>query len=445
MNRHLYLLLALGAASCEIPAPKGFYCGKTSLIVRDDELAGDVRLRVKMTQDDNEPGIASLGYSLDEGVTWYPATIEGQVTDLESDEEGVKADIVWNSAADLGKGVFENVSLRVAGFSECGLWNTDQVDELTIDNSEALDEGCTVEVETPDSPSDGPVVVNFTLSHPEGLDAYVAPRWTADGGETWAQLSIIAGDCDGDGVQDKLSGLSTSEDGVEHCLTWDSQLDLASDEDVTIELSCGVGYAEDSVASTDSFEIENDPAPGLDEVIITEIQPDYASSGDYVEFYNRTNHILNLYGVVVERYKGEITEGEEPTKSYTFDHPSGFVLLYPGEYLLLGETDDEGANGCIEPDEIYGSGFSLSADSQIHLVLDGDVIMALDFQEGSTRDATWFFDEDVALGIDPSKMTSNSWDSFDNWCSQSSSIETCEAYDDDLGLGTPGYENDPCP
>ncbi len=446
MNRPLpwLLIAAFGLTSCEVPESKPFFCGRPSLSVRDEAPAGDVRLRATLYQDDAEPATLTIGYSLDEGETWSVATLAEATQNLESSEEGVKNNFVWDSAADLGKGTFENVSLRAVGFSACGLWDTDQVDGVTIDNSGALAEGCTVAVETPDAPEDGPVVIKYTLSHPDSLAAYVAPSWSSDGGATWSQISLEEGDCDGDGEDDRLSDRSTSPDGVEHCLTWDSQLDFASDEEVIVELACGVGYAEDSTATTDPFAVENDPTPGPNEVIITELQPDYASSGDFLELYNRTDHILNLAGVTINRYKGTIDEDEDP-KDFTFDDPTGSVLLYPGDYLLLAETDDESGNGCLEPDVLWGDDFSLSDDSQIQIVLDGEVLTTLDFQEVTGREEAWVFDEGVSLGLDPEKLDSSSWDDFGNWCAQSSTIAECDDYTDELGLGTPGAANDTCP
>lgn len=446
MNRFQVALLlgALVTTSCEFPEPKPFFCGRSGFEVRDEQPSGDVRLRAWLHQADAEPGTVSIGYSLDQGLSWYPATIEGETQGLETSDDGVRVDFVWDSVADLGQGVFEDVSLRIAGYSACGAWDVGQVDGVRVDNSAAPDDGCTVSVDTPSSPEDGPIVLEYTLVHPEGLPAYVAPSWSKDGGETWSPLTTIDGDCDGDGVDDGLSDLTTSLEGVAHCLAWDSQLDFASDEEVLVQLSCGVGYSEDSTATTDAFTVENDPTPGPDEVIITEIQPDYASSGDYVELYNRTDHILNLNGVDLMRWKGAIEDTETP-KTFTFSDPSGTVLLYPGDYLLVAETDDEGANGCLEPDVLWGEDFSLSADSQIQLQLDGEVLTWLDFQETSGRTATWEFEEGVSIGINPNRMGSDSWTDFDNWCAQTSTIASCEDYDDELGLGTPGAENDPCP
>ncbi len=440
----LLLLAPLGAVSCEIPEMKSFYCGSPSLSVRDDVPAGDVRLRAKLRQDDSEPATVAIGYSTDGGETWYEATLEGETQGLASSPDGEKNDFVWDSRSDLGKGKFEGVSLRVTAFSECGLWATDQVDEVTVDNSETLDDGCTVEVKEPDSPEDGPIVVEYTLYHPEGLDAYIAPTFSTDGGETWSQVSLLETDCDGDGASEKLSGLGTSTEGVDHCFTWDSQLDFASDESVVLEIACGVGYGEDSVVQTGAFDVENDPAPGLDEVIITELMPEYASSGDYFELYNRTDHILDLNGLQVQRYKGEIDSDSVP-KEFSFDDPSGSLLLYPGEYLLVAETDDEGSNGCLEPDALWGDAYSMSDNSTIFLIYNGETITTLAFLEVTRGGSEWIFDEDVAYGLDPDKYDSNSWSSFDNWCAQSSSIETCEDYGSETGFGTPGAVNDACP
>ena len=164
---------ALGT-SCEVPGPKPFFCGRVSLTVRDDEPSGDVRLRANLRQDDEEPGDINIAWSTDvsdenPNPTWHIASIEGQTTDLASNEEGIDYELVWQSAHDLGKGTFENVSLRVVGFSECGAWDVEQEDGYTVNNEDAPGDGCTVSVEDVESPVDGPVTVNFTLVHPDSL------------------------------------------------------------------------------------------------------------------------------------------------------------------------------------------------------------------------------------------------------------------------------------
>lgn len=447
MNRPTLALAALTAlvSSCEIPAAKPFFCGKVSIKVRDDAPSGDVRLRTYMHQNDSEPASMNVAYTLDDGATWHPATVSGEVQDVPSSPDDERNDLVWDSEADLGKGTFDNVVLRAVAFSECGAWDNEPSDPVTVDNSAALEDGCTVAVETPDSPSDGSITLNFTLSHPDALPAYVAPLWSDDGGRSWSHLTLIDGDCDGDGVDDTLSNLTTSDEGVAHCLQWDSQLDFASDESVLVQLSCGVGYSDDSVATTDAFDVENDPKPDAKEVIITELQPDYASAGDYIELYNRTNHILNLNGLDLLRWKGAIDDTEEP-KQFTFDDPTGSVLIYPHDYMVLASTDDETDNGCIEPDVLWGSSFSLSANSTIRIQDGDDVLTELAFIQVTGRTTEWVFNEGVSYGLDPDALDSNGWDSFDNWCEQTTPIAGCDGFPTaDLGLGTPGVENDACP
>jgi len=447
MNRPLLALAPLAAlvSSCEIPESKPFFCGKVTLAVRDEQPTGDVRLRAYMHQNDGEPASLNVAYTLDDGATWHPATVSGQTQDVPSSAEDEKNDLIWDSQADLGKGTFDNVVLRAVAFSECGAWDATPSDPVSVDNSAAPDDGCTVSVETPRSPSDGPITLNFTLTHPDALPAYVSPMWSDDGGRSWSNLSLVDGDCDGDGVNDTLSNLTTSEEGVDHCLQWDSQLDFASDESVLVQLSCGVGYSEDSVATTDAFDVENDPKPGANEIIFTEVQPDYASSGDYLELYNTTNHILNLAGLDMKRWKGEVDDTETP-KTFTFDDPTGSVLIYPHDYMVMAETDDESANGCIEPDVLWGSSFSLSSNSTIR-ILDGDqVLTEFAFVLGTGRDPDWSFEEGVAYGLDPDALDRGDWGDFSHWCLQTSTIASCDDYPAaDLGLGTPGAENDACP
>ena len=329
------------------------------------------------------------------------------------------------------------------GFSACGAWDTDEVDELTVDNASAPADGCTVTVEDPESPQDGEVTVSFTLTHPDSLAAYVSPTWSSDGGETWNPLSLAEGDCDGDGENDGLADLSTSLDGESHCITWDSQLDFAEDQDVSVRLGCGVGYAEDSEASTADFTVENDPTPGPDEVIFTEVKPDSGfSAGDYFELYNRTGHIINLQDVFVGRWRsGEQPGRDDPSKSFTLSDPSGTLLIYPGQYMLVAESEDEAESGCLEPDIVWDSAFSLAANSTLLMRL-GDV----DLSKLKMLDADgWDFDEGAAWGLSPSAIDSEDWSALESWCEQTSTIPECDTeLEDDLEAGTPGMENDSC-
>lgn len=440
-------LVALGT-SCELAEPKDLFCGRVSFEVRDEAPAGDVRLRAWMHQDDEEAGQINFAWSTDATAdnpnpTWYPATIEGQVTELASNADGVRADFVWDSAHDLGQGTFEGVSLRAVGFSACGAWEDDRVDEITVNNEAAPADGCTVTVEDPESPQDGPVTVNFTLVHPDSLASYVSPTWSSDGGETWNPLSTVDGDCDGDGNNDTLADLSTSPDGVSHCITWDSQLDFAADQDVSVRLACGVGYAEDSEAVTADFTVENDPAPGENEVIITELKPDSGfSSGDYLEIYNRTGHIVNLQDVEVARWRsGSNPANDDPSKTFTLSDPSGTLLIYPGEYMLIAESEDEAESGCLEPDIIWESTFSLAADSQVLLRTPDVTIARLKFLDLDD----WDFDEGMSMGLNPTALDSEEWSDLANWCEQTSTIPECGTeLEDDLEAGTPGEENDRC-
>lgn len=438
----LLALVAPGLASCgEFPEDKDLFCGWAGLKVRDDQPTGDVRLRAYLHQDDGEPASLNVGYSLDEGLTWFPATIEGQTTELPSSADGESANLTWDSAADLGQGTADGVLLRVVAWSECGTWDDGVADPVTVENT-SFEEGCTIDVETPGSPEDGPVVLDYTLTHPDSLPAYVAANWSIDGGETWAPLSVIEGDCDGDGLDDGQSDLETGPDGVSHCLHWDSQLDFSSDEEVMVELSCGVGYDEDSVATTAPFLVENDSTPDPDEVIVTEIMArSRASWGEYLELYNRTDHILNLQDVDVKWWPSDADpEVDDPEYSFTMSDPTESLLLYPGDTLLFVGSEEEEENGCLEPDLVWDSGFNLEFDGRIHLSLGRETLTVFDFVETARE---WEFERGVALGLDPSAFDSDDWAEFDNWCAQTSEIPVCDGYDN-INLGTPDAPNDAC-
>ena len=421
-------------ASCPVPKSPGFFCGEADLDVGDASSDGDVEFSAILTQSDEETAAVTLGWSDDAGETWHIATVEGQTTELAANADGAEYPFVWHSAEDLGHGSWEELDLRLVASSACGAWK-DDTDTVAIDNSSVSDT-CEVAITTPDSPSDGEITFQVNLKQTLEMPAFLQPEYSVDNGDTWAPMTLVPADCDGDGEEDGIANLSTSNDGEDHCFVWDSQTDFASDEDVLVSVGCGVGYSVEGTAVTDAFTVENDPLPDPEEIIFTELLPDAsAPNGEYFEIYNRTGHILNLDGAEIKR------SSSSTTQTITLDDPADSLLIYPGQYMLLAGSEDEEENGCLEPDIVWTTTFSLPSKGTLQLNVDGSVIAKLDYEDG------WTFGEDVSKGLDPEEVDGNGWDQVANWCVAKTKIEECEAYTSSGGSttkGTPGAVNDAC-
>lgn len=443
--------LLLLASACTY-APKktdaDFFCGETAVSVAEGEtLGGEVAVSVTLYNDDSEPADISLAWFEGDDPLAL-ATVGGELTELSSSPDGDTHALVWDTVTDLGKGVFDGLTLRAVASSECGPWIEGLTEEITIDNDDLPEDLCDVEVVTPTGAQEGEVEVSFTLSHPQGASAYVSARYSVNAGEDWEPLSLADADCDGDGDSDRLTDLSTSPDGQRHCFTWDSQIDVDADGSAQIQLTCGVGYDEQDEAQTDAFELNNDTTPEANEILITEVMADpSAGDGGYLELYNATGKALDLNGLAVYRWTSTADpETDDPSKTYTITDPSGVRLLEPGAYFLLAESWSEADNGCLDPDVVWDSEFSLRGNSTLLLTIEATRpgsenvdIFRLDMLE----DNGFEFDEGVSLGLDPSRLNASSANDVAWWCAAESEIPTCAATRE-TGLGTPGAENDPC-
>ena len=437
------LALCLASAAlqgCDDPSKLGedtaFFCGAAELTVPDGALSGDIEVTALLANPDGEPANVSLAYSTPYTV-WRLATVTGETQALATSGEGTTTTLVWDSTTDLGYETVEDVGLKLVARSECGLWTQSAVTGLTVDNSEAGGIGCTVDVATPDDSSGGTLTVDYTLTHPDAIEAYITAEFSIDDGATYSRLTLADADCDGDGTADALTGLSTAADGAAHCLTWDSQSDFSTDADALVRLTCGVGFDDQGSDRTDGFNVQNDPTPDAGEVIFTEVlaRADASTDGEYVELYNRTAKQLNLEGLFLV-----YTSSSGTRKEFEITSPAGIVPIGSGEYLLATRTADPADNGCLDPDMTWGdSSFVLDDDGALKLSKPGLTVAELDFTDA----AGWSFDRGTAMGLSPTQLDSEDWDALTAWCNQRTSIERC-AESSSTDIGTPGEENDPC-
>ncbi len=409
------------------------------LVFPDGTLSGNVDLAFQLTNPDGETAWVAFSLSLDGGETWKDATIEGSTEDLSSSAQGQAHSVTWLSRADTGDELQENLSFKMVAHSACVTWPLAQEDGLTVDNRQE-ETACSVQLQTPASPQDGEVLLSFTAAHPESAQVFLNLDYSTDAGHTFLGASLPGTDCDGDGQADGDTQVSTSPDGTEHCLLWDSQDDFRSDENVILRLACGTGLSEEYSTVSDSFQVQNDPSPDPDELIFSEILPESGFfAGDYLEIHNRSNHQLDLQGTELARWKSSASTEAEPSVAWTIDYIAGTVVLEPGQYLLLAAGDDPAENGCIDPDLTWSSDFTLNADSLLRLRLKDRVITELPIYD----DDGWDFSEGVAMGLDPACYDSG-WDELSCWCQESAQIDSCDE-SSTTAMGSPGAPSESCP
>lgn len=452
MKTRALLLVALAAAcgdkddadddtALELP------CTGASVVLTfpTQPLSGDVSFQVSLIHPGSEPASVAVQASAD-GTSYAAATLTGSTTGLASSPEGTVHTLVWDSAADLGLVNLDAASLKVIPTSACGNWSFAE-QSLAVHNEEELPPTCDIAITTPTGPVDGQTVVQFTTTHPDSLPVDVKLEYSADGGDSWERASLVKGDCDGDGSTDGETALGTAPEGLVHCLTWDTEQEITTDLEAQLRVSCYNGSTstfEDS-ADSDAFAVHNDRTPDAGELVVSEVLSyAKASKGDYIELYNRTNHVLNAEGVTLDVWSFGDTPDDDPVPyySYTISTTAEVLLVDPGAHLLLAASKDEAANGCLTAELGWGEALSLRAVSTLRLSLADTPLAELRMLSSAGFPAE---SAGVAVGVSPAEADGASWDAAGSWCYQSSTVADCGAVNTKLlAKGTPGQANDTC-
>ncbi len=414
------------------------------LILPDGALSGDVPLTLNLSSPEETTATVTVEWSLD-GSSWSPATIEGSLSDLPVSPEGSPTAVVWDSVADLGYAAVEGLQLKVVATSACGVWPKNIVTDLTVLNEEVTPPTCTIALTTPTNPSDGVITVAYTTTHPESAPVDVRLSFSTDGGAAFTAADLKSGDCDGDGASDGLKGVSTSPEGAAHCLAWDTEARITTDQEVVLKIEClnGGSSTLESEAISGAFTVANDRTPEPGEVVVTEVLGDaWLSQGSYIELHNRTNHTLNVNGVLIEIWN----RGKDPNTTaargkHELSVTSGTINV-PGKGLaVIAASDALSANGCLAVEDAWGANIDLEGVEHIRLSLGGEVLSNLSLTQASFPAE----ERGVAIGADPSSWSGAAVEDAASWCYQSSTVSGCEGVDDvDLALGTPGDVNDGC-
>jgi hypothetical protein len=415
------------------------------LILPDGALSGEVPLTLNLSSPDETTATVTVEWSLD-GESWEPATVEGGLTDLPVSPEGSPTELVWDSVADLGYAAVEGLQLKIVATSACGVWPKNIVTDLTVLNEEVTPPTCTIVLTTPPNPSDGVINVGYTTSHPDSTAVDVRLSFSTDGGAAYTPADLKSGDCDGDGASDGLKGVTTSPEGTAHCLAWDTEARITTDQEVVLKIEClnGGSSTLESEAVSEAFTVANDRTPEAGEVVVTEVLGFawLSDGGSYIELHNRTNHTLNVNGVLVEIWnRGKDPDTTAARGKHELSVTSGTINV-PGKGLVvIGENENLAANGCLALEDAWGANIDLIGVEHIRLSLGGELISNLSLtQAGFPAE-----DRGVAIGADPSSWSDATIEDAGSWCYQSSTVSGCEGVDDvDLALGTPGDLNDGC-
>ncbi|MEZ4265678.1 MAG: lamin tail domain-containing protein, partial [Myxococcota bacterium] len=168
--------------------------------------------------------------------------------------------------------------------------------------------------------------------------------------------------------------------------------------------------------------------PEIGSVVITELLRDPVAVsdalGEWVELRNVGSTTVDLWGCVF---------GDDGTEKHVID-PGGPLLLAPGDYLVLGESDALDLNGGVEVDYVY-SGVTLTNTTADEVVLScaGDVIDRVAWAATG-----WPKAAGKSMQLDPAALDAVSNDAAASWCNATSTYGKGDK-------GTPGSDNVSCP
>jgi hypothetical protein len=422
--------------------PFGSFCRGTSagMIPPGGPIVGLASLGFTLVHPEEEVAQITLQWTPN-GTTWADATFAGEIESLATGAEGTSHEIVWNSFADAGAGLLEDVQLKLGVISACGVWEPVVLEGLVVNNPVEDPTECVVTTGSLLGPQEGDVTVIYSLAHDLDTPSWVQAEWSSDDGASWNALLPDQADCDQDGFNDdNLNDLATSPAGETHCFSWNSDEVVNEDVEVSVRLTCGVGpdaHSEDTLV----FLVNNDPVPDPGELVISEImlKSDHAG-GNYLEVVNLASHTLDLQGVAVERWNAGLPTNSPPSSTFDVNVPSGTLPLDPLAAIILAESDDPAENGCLDAGLELAEGFTMNDNSTLGLRSSMGLVASVSFlyEDG------WFFQSNEALGLDPTAYFSSTTADRSSWCAQGTAIATCSAVGDPGTTGTPGADNDVC-
>ncbi len=204
--------------------------------------------------------------------------------------------------------------------------------------------------------------------------------------------------------------------------------DVSSLIELSVSLTGDTLYLGNKWVIVPGVSVANFPpaSPEPSSIIITEIMINPGAvedvDGEWFEVYNTTLDPIDMNGMTISDLDGE---------SHTINH-GGPLVIYPGEYLILGRSLDIIANGGVSVDYAY-AGFTLAnIEDEVQLYLGAILIDAVAYASGFPISAG------ASMNLDPDHLNATDNDSAAFWCLSQSPFGAGD-------LGTPGTTNDDCP
>jgi len=205
-----------------------------------------------------------------------------------------------------------------------------------------------------------------------------------------------------------------------------------SDDTDTTDTTDDTNTPPDSDPPDDTGTAPDDLAPGIGDLVISELMPHPAAvtdaDGEWIELTNVSGETLSLERCVLWQQPSFICE--------LYDNAGDPVVIEPGAIITLCANPDKVTNGGVTCEGRY---VAPEASSDCGLGNGGDtlaiecgerLIDAVEYSESQLV-------EGASLGVDPSAVDADDNDNDLKWCPQTSAMR-------DGDLGTPGAENDPC-
>lgn len=165
------------------------------------------------------------------------------------------------------------------------------------------------------------------------------------------------------------------------------------------------------------------------DVVVTEFMKNPAgvsdSSGEWIEILNVAPGPRQIAGWMLH---------DGGSNSHVIQPNGPFIVLFPGDRLVLGNEADPTLNGGVQVDYVWSS-FSLSNGAD-EIFLTGRNGMLVD--EVVYDDTAWPDDAGQSASLKPGAEDAFLNDDPTNWCSATSVLASGDS-------GTPGAPNDTCP
>lgn len=385
--------------------PDGDATGSLAIATPADGDSGDISVTVTAIHPDSPDITLSFQYSID-GTTFAPATVSP--LDVSSGPDpGVDTRVTWDTMADFGS--LDATAILQVSVDGDPSWGTAVTDSFFVDNGNNPPE---ISVTTPTAtlPSgavDGDVVIPFTVSDSNGdrVDVTV----TYDGTKVATPAS----------TSPSMEGLSPGS----YEFVWDTMQDLGATDktDVVVTMTPNDGEVDGDPDSTGSFNVENDPEPGIGEIVVAEYMRWPVYTTKYIEVLNLTNHTLTADGLVFGDMEGDFTE------------VTAAVDLLPHDVLAWADDPSVFADYGMTLAGAYDPLWSRSSDTII-IQKNGVELFRMSYNS-----ADWPYTMGASMQLTSTATTAEEAADPTFWCDSVTAIDPSVT-----DLGTPGWANDDC-